>query len=135
MTSRFSSEISVRPDDIDQFNHVHHSCYLNYIQAARYDQMVKDYKMSMDDFMTRGFGWVVRSTTLNFKRPLRMGDTIIVHTQVVDMTETDISVDVEIINKRRMKSALDGRMVYTLINLESGWAEKIPDDVRKKYLV
>lgn len=135
MTTRFSSEISVRPDDIDQFNHVHHSCYLNYIQAARYDQMVKDYKMSMKEFMERGFGWVVKSTTLNFKRPLLMGDSIIVHTQVMEMNDTDIIVDVEIVNKRRMKSALDGRMVYAMINLETGWAEKIPDDIRKKYLV
>ena len=135
MTTKFSTELPVRPDDIDQFQHVHNSRYLDYIQAARYDQMVHHYKMSMKEFMNRGFGFVVKKATLNFKRALIMGDVIIVHTQVRDINLTDITVDVEIIHKKKNKLVLDAEMVYTMIKLESGWSEKIPDDIREKYLV
>jgi len=43
MYSVFQSEITIRPDDIDMNNHVHNSRYLDYMLAARYDQMIKDY--------------------------------------------------------------------------------------------
>ncbi len=135
MTSRFSSELPVRPDDIDQFQHVHNSRYLDYIQAARYHQMVNCYKMSMKEFMDRGFGFVVKKATLNFKRALVMGDEMIVHTQVREISHTDIIIDVEIFHKAKNKLVLDAEMIYTMINLETGWSEKIPDDVREKYLV
>lgn len=135
MTTRFSTELPVRPDDIDQFQHVHNSRYLDYIQAARYEQMVHNYKMSMKEFMDRGFGFVVKKATLNFKRALVMGDVMIVHTQVREMGVTDIIIDVEIFHKAKNKIVLTAEMVYTMIDLKTGWSEKIPDDVREKYLV
>ena len=59
MYSKFESEVVIRPDDIDMNNHVHNSRYLDYVLAARYEQMRRDYKMSMDEFVARGFSWVV----------------------------------------------------------------------------
>ena len=135
MTSRFSTEIAVRPDDIDMFQHVHNSRYLDYIQAARYDQMIHHYKVSMDEFMGMGFGWVVKKATINYKRSLVMGDIMIVHTQVLQIDGTDAIIDYEIINKKTTKVCCDGQMIYTMINLNSGRAEKIPDDIREKYLI
>jgi YbgC/YbaW family acyl-CoA thioester hydrolase len=135
MTTKFSSELPVRPDDIDQFQHVHNSRYLDYIQAARYDQMINCYKMSMSEFIDQGLGFVVKKATLNFKRALVMGDVMIVHTQVQDIQGSDIFIDVEIFHKKKNKLVLDAQMVYTMINLKTGWSEKIPDEVREKYLV
>jgi len=39
MNSIFETEITIRPDDIDLNNHVHNTKYLDYVQAARYEQM------------------------------------------------------------------------------------------------
>ncbi len=52
MNSIFESEIAIRPDDIDLNNHVHNTKYLDYVLAARYNQMIKYYKMSMKDYLT-----------------------------------------------------------------------------------
>jgi len=35
--SKFETEMQVRPDDIDLFQHVHSSRYMDYVLAARYD--------------------------------------------------------------------------------------------------
>jgi len=51
MYSTFETEIIVRPDDIDMNNHVHYSKYLDYLLAARYEQMHKDYKMTMGNLL------------------------------------------------------------------------------------
>ena len=38
--------------------------------------------MSMDEFIKRGFSWVVSGCTMHFKRPLRLGDIAVVKTKI-----------------------------------------------------
>lgn len=135
MTTKFSTELQVRPDDIDMFMHVHNSKYLDYVQAARYEQMIHNYKVSMPEFLERGYGWVVKKATINFKRPLNLGDFMIVSTQVQEIQGSDAIIDFEIVNKKNEKISCDGQMIYTLISLKSGRSEKIPDDIKEKYLI
>src|SRR5688572_5943127 len=59
--SRFETEMEVRPDDIDMFQHVHASRYQDYVLAARFEQMKRCYKMSMEEFLARGLGWFVQT--------------------------------------------------------------------------
>jgi len=135
VTTRFTSEIPVRPDDIDMFQHVHNSRYLDYIQAARYDQMIRCYKMSMEEFMIMGYGFVVKRTELNFKRPLIMGDVMLISTQVKEFSGSDVIVEFEIVNKKNEKISCDGIMVYAMINLKTGRSEKIPEEIQTKFLI
>ena len=135
MTSRFTSEIPVRPDDIDMFQHVHNSRYLDYIQAARYDQMVRCYNMSMEEFMIMGYGFVVKKAELNFKRALIMGDVMLISTQVKEFNGSDITVEFEIVNKKNEKISCDGFMLYTMINLKTGRSEKVPDEIQTKFSI
>ena len=135
MTSRFTSEIPVRPDDIDMFQHVHNSRYLDYIQAARYDQMVRCYNMSMEEFMIMGYGFVVKKAELNFKRALIMGDVMLISTQVKEFNGSDIVVEFEIVNKKNEKISCDGFMVYTMINLKTARSEKVPDEIQTKFSI
>ena len=135
MTSRFTSEIPVRPDDIDMFQHVHNSRYLDYIQAARYDQMVRCYNMSMEEFMIMGYGFVVKKAELNFKRALIMGDVMLISTQVKEFNGSDILVEFEIVNKKNEKISCDGFMVYTMINLKTARSEKVPDEIQTKFSI
>jgi YbgC/YbaW family acyl-CoA thioester hydrolase len=135
MTTKFSTDLQVRPDDIDMFQHVHNSKYLDYVQTARFEQMVHCYKVSMQEFMEMGFGWVVKKATINFKRPLGLGDSMIVSTQVLEIDGTDAIIDFEIRNKKTEKISCDGQMIYTLINLKTARSEIIPENIREKYLI
>ncbi|PYI85516.1 MAG: thioesterase, partial [Verrucomicrobia bacterium] len=80
--SKFETELQVRPDDIDMNQHVHASRYMDYVLAARYDQMARCYKMSMEEFIKTGFGWYVRVSHIEFKRPLGLGESFIVRTWI-----------------------------------------------------
>ena len=62
--SKFETELQVRPDDIDMNQHVHNTRYLDYVLAARYDQMERCYKMPMEEFISLGYGWVVHTCLL-----------------------------------------------------------------------
>ena len=133
--SKFTSEILVRPDDIDMNNHVHNSKYLDIVLAARFEQMGKDYKMSMREFIERGLAWVVHKCLIEYKRPLLLGDVAIVKTGILEVGTTTAKVGFEIIRKETNKLSADGYFEYTLISLKTGRSEKLPEDVVQKYSI
>ena len=135
--TRFETELQVRPDDIDMNRHVHASRYHDYVLAARYDQMARCYKMSMEEFNQAGLGWFVKTAHLEYKRPLLMGDRFIVRTWVDDIAGSHVKVRFEIVRKvgDRQKMSCEGWFDYVLVNLQNGRAELIPDAVLAKYAV
>lgn len=133
--TRFTSELQVRPDDIDMNQHVHASKYFDYVLAARYDQMERCYKMPMDEFLARGLGWFVRVGHIEYKRPLKMGEHFTVTTWIDHVEDQSVRVQFEIAKKANGKTAADGYCVYTLVSTQSGRAQSIPTDVLAKYTV
>ena len=135
--SKFETALQVRPDDIDMNQHVHASRYLDYVLAARYDQMTRCYRMSMEEFIQAGLGWFVKTAHLQYKRPLLMGDSFIVRTWVEEIGGTEVKVSFEILRKLgdRLKLSCDGWFEYTMVNVKSGRAESIPDSIIAKYSV
>ena len=105
--ARFVTEMQVRPDDIDLYSHVHSSRYLDYVLAARFDQMANCYKMSMQDFAARGFGWFQRSLTINYKRQLEIAERFKVETGIEEFLKDGVIVSFKIF-KANGKIAADG---------------------------
>lgn len=133
--SIFESELNVRPDDIDMFNHVHNSKYLDYVLAARYEQMDKFYGMSWEDFAKQGYGWVVTKVSIAFKRPLIMGDMMLIRTGIVEMNEKGCTVQFEIVNKKTNKVASDGTFDYVMIDLSTQRSAKVSEEMIKAYSI
>jgi acyl-CoA thioester hydrolase/thioesterase-3 len=133
--SKFETELQVRPDDIDMNQHVHASRYYDYVLAARYDQMARCYRMSLEEFTAAGLGWFVRTAHLEYKRPLGLGDNFIVRTWVEDMRKDSVRVQFDILKKTNGKLVCDGYFDYTLVRLNTGRAEVIPDAIAEKYAI
>ncbi len=133
--SKFTSEIIVRPSDIDVNNHVHYSKYLDFLLAARYEQMHRDYKMSMEEFIENGMSWVASNVKIDFKRALKLGDTALVETQIESYNGAQVTVNFWIKRKSNAKIAAEGSAVYTLVSIKSGRPVRIPEEILKKYLI
>lgn len=131
----FTTELKVRPDDLDMFNHVHNSKYFDYVMAARYEQMEVNYGMSMEKFIKMGYGWVVKTAHINFKRPLLMGETFKVTTGVISMDEKSSKVHFDIVSSKTGKVCSDGWMDFVLVDLETGRATKITEEMIEKYSI
>lgn len=131
----FETELQVRPDDIDMYQHVHGSRYFDYVLAARYEQMARCYRMSMEEFARAGYGWVTRTAHLEYKRPLLLGESFWVRTWIETFVRDGVRVDFEIRKKATGKLACDGWFHYTLIRLATGRAEAIPDWIVAKYAI
>lgn len=133
--SKFETELQVRPDDIDMNHHVHNTRYLDYVLAARYDQMERCYKMKMAEFLELGYGWVVNTTHVEHKRPLGLGERIVVRTWIDELMKDGVKVRFEIIKKENKKLSCEGYVLYTMVNKTSGRAEAIPDWIVEKYSI
>ena len=131
-TNHYVTRLQVRPDDIDLFRHVHSSKYLDYVLAARYDQMRRCYDCSMDEFLQKGFGWVVVSTQLNFKRPLSLDEQFDVETWIEKMERNTILVDFTLKNLQG-KTCCRGWANYAFVDIKTGRSSKIPEWVIQKY--
>ncbi|TWR28820.1 acyl-CoA thioesterase [Mucilaginibacter pallidiroseus] len=129
----FETEHRVRPDDIDMFRHVHNSRYFDYVLAARYEQMDRYYGMSMEKFMERGFGWVVRTAHVDYKRALTMGDYFTVKTGIETINDKGCRVAFTLTNKATGKVCCDGYFDYVMIDMQTGRGVKIPEDIVEHY--
>tara|TARA_R110002096_G_scaffold240324_8_gene432131 strand:+ start:291 stop:704 length:414 start_codon:yes stop_codon:yes gene_type:complete len=133
--SRFESRISVRPDDIDMNQHVHNSKYYDYVLAARYEQMERCYQMPMEAFLERGYSWFVRSSFIEHKRALNMGDIAVVQTVVEEIQKRGVKVGFEIRKESDDKVVAKGWLDYAMVSVESGRPQLIPEDIAEAYSI
>ncbi len=137
--SIFESEIKIRPDDIDLNNHVHNTKYLDYVLAARYEQMIKDYKMSMNDFYKLDYNWVISITYIEYKRALVLHDNIVVRTQFDSVNGAQCRVNFWIVKKATDKAgekvAAQGHIIYTMISIKTGRPVRIPEEIIEHYSI
>ncbi|SDR92904.1 acyl-CoA thioesterase [Opitutus sp. GAS368] len=133
--SKFETELQVRPDDIDMYQHVHSSRYMDYVLAARFDQMERCYRMPMAEFQRRGYGWFMAATQMNFKRPLGLGDRVIVRTWIERFTLIGVKVQFQIERAADKKLSCDGWFDYVMVSMETARAVRLPEDIRAKYAI
>lgn len=133
--TKFTTDLQVRPDDIDLFRHVHSSRYLDYVLAARFDQMERCYGMSMQEFLSRGCGWVVKVSHFEYKRPLGLAEKFRVTTWIEDIRGSDVEVRFDITKADGGKTACSGWCVFTHVSLSTGRPEPIGDGVIAKYSI
>jgi YbgC/YbaW family acyl-CoA thioester hydrolase len=133
--SRFETELEVRPDDLDMFQHVHASRYQDYVLAARFEQMKRCYKMSMEEFLARGLGWFVQTAHIEYKRQLGLGERFVVKTWVQEILPTGVRVDFEILKLPARKISCEGHFNYALIDMGTRRAIPVPADVLEKYSI
>ncbi|NNG26942.1 MAG: acyl-CoA thioesterase [Ignavibacteriaceae bacterium] len=135
MNSIFETEIAIRPDDIDLNNHVHNTKYLDFVQAARYEQMKNDYKMPMADFHKLGYNWVASSAYIEWKRALLLDDKIIVQARLDYIDGAQCKVNFWIVKKVNKKIAAEGNIIYTMISIKTGRPVRIPKDVIEQFSI
>lgn len=133
--SKFETNLRVRPDDIDMNQHVHSSKYIDYVLAARYDQMERCYKMPISEFTKHGLGWVVKNTFIEYKRPLLLGEEMLVRTYIDEMYKDTVKVNFEILKTSNGKLSCSGYFNYTMINLNTARAEIIPEWIIERYSI
>ncbi len=133
--TKFTTEITLRPDDIDLNNHLHSSKYMDYVLFARYDQMERCYGFSMEQFVSAGYSWVMTDCFMQFKRPLFLNDMAEVTTWVEELNKNNVEVHFLITNKKTKKRSCGGWFKYAMIDLATQRSTQIPAEIIQKYSI
>lgn len=133
--SKFETEMQVRPDDIDMYQHVHSSRYMDYVLAARFEQMERSYKMPMAEFQQHGYGWFMAATQMNFRRALGLGDRFLVRTWIEKFSLIGLRVQFEIDRQAGGKRSCDGWCDYVMISVDTARPVRIPGWILRKYSI
>ncbi|MFI5336497.1 MAG: acyl-CoA thioesterase [Opitutales bacterium] len=133
--SKFETEMPVRPDDIDMYRHVHSSRYMDYVLAARFEQMERCYRMPMSEFEKQGYGWFMAATQMNFRLALALDDRFVVRTWIEKFTLIGLRVQFEIDRKSDGRRCCDGWFDYVMVSVETARAVRIPDWIKAKYSI
>lgn len=75
---KHKTSVAVRYHDLDSFGHVNNARYLNYLEEARlqYALDVCNWDGNIQDL-----GLIVANVTIDYKRPIFLGDTLDVYTR------------------------------------------------------
>ena len=79
-----SHDIKARFYELDPYNHLNHSAYVQYFEVARIE-LLESVGYGMSELAELGFHIVVTGISTRFLAPARSGDTVTVDTEVAEI--------------------------------------------------
>lgn len=92
MTRLHRHPVRVYFEDTDAGGIVYHSCYLNFAERAR-TEMVRELGVSQQALLQTGTAFAVRRAALDYLRPARLDDLLVVETQVRAVGGATVELD------------------------------------------
>ncbi len=115
MEKILESKTKIRFQDCDPFNHLNNASYLNYLNNAREDQLIKFYGIDIYDMAkTQGKSWVTGSNQITYIRPAFLMEEVIIETQMLKFDSYSIKVEMRMWNhdKSEIKAIMWSTFVH-----------------------
>lgn len=109
------SSMKVRFHDCDPFNHLNNSRYIDYIIAARGDQLLEYYDFDIYKMAKQqGIGWVTAQTEISYLSPATLMEEVIIETQLLSFGPRSLLFEARMWNdnKTELKAVLWGKLVH-----------------------
>ncbi|MHB1006277.1 MAG: acyl-CoA thioesterase [Chloroflexota bacterium] len=107
--------IRVRHSDIDIMGHVNNAVYLQYVMEAAF-QHAESAGFTMDRMREMGGGWVVRRAEIEYLRPARAGDELLVTTTLAQMRGLRATRETKMVDAATKKVIATASTDYIWIN-------------------
>lgn len=109
------STLKIRFTDCDPFNHLNNSRYIDYMMAARSDQLLSYYNFDMYlSARTEGVSWVAAQTQIAYLSPAFLSETVCIQTRLIELTTKSLLVEAVMFdeNKIKLKSLMWAKLVH-----------------------
>ena len=94
MKKTLESSLKVRFHDCDPFNHLNNSRYIDYIMAARSEQLEEAYALDIYKLAREeGVSWVSAQTQISYLSPAFLGEEVKVQTRLLSFTDKSLLVE------------------------------------------
>jgi acyl-CoA thioester hydrolase len=126
----FTLHIQVKPEDIDELNHVNNVVYLRYVQdvaSAHWDAIAPaGFKQK--------FAWVVLRHEIDYKASAVVGDEILAETWVSTCEGFRSDRHVELFHNTTKKLLVKAKTTWVLIDADTKRPKKIEKDIIDLFL-
>lgn len=125
-----SYSITVSPDDIDELEHVNNVVYVQWIQ----DAAVKHWNIIAPEFIKQKYVWVVLRHEIDYKRPGKLNDELLIKTRVLTAGAVSSERQVQIFRKKDMQLLVESKTNWCMIDASTHRPARIPDEIKEIFL-
>ncbi len=122
--------IKVHGYHLDLYGHVNNTRYLEFLEEARWN--IKEKYFDFPEVHEQGFGFVVVHTSINYRNPASLGDTLEIRTNVLRIGNKSATFRHEIYLQGTTKLIADAEVTFVIVNLATGKAISITGEWRAK---
>jgi acyl-CoA thioester hydrolase len=112
------TEVIVRFNEADPLGIVWHGHYLRYFEDGR-EAFGKAHGLSYLDCYQHGLALPVVSVKCDYSKPLRYGDTVLVHATYVDSAAAKVMFDYRIFEAKKKTLVAKGSSIQVFVDLKS----------------
>lgn len=88
------SKTRIQYQDCDPFNHLNNSKYIDYIVAARTEQLLVNYGFNSAEIARKeGIGWVAAQTQLSYFSPASWMEIVIIESKLIQFSEYSLLIE------------------------------------------
>ena len=124
-------EISIAWGEMDALQHVNNIVYFRYFESARFAYFQR---LGMKEWLDRGLGPILASTTCNFRAPLTFPDTIAVSARTTAIREHAFVMQYGIWSPKLARVAAEGEGVLVTYDYRAGKKIPVPDELRHRII-
>ncbi len=115
------SKTRVQYQDCDPYNHLNNSKYIDYIMAARTEQLLNEYDFNSSELAKKqGVGWVTAQTQISYFNPASWMEVVTIETRLIQFSESSLLIEALMWNeaKTELKSIMWVKLVHFNIQLQ-----------------
>jgi YbgC/YbaW family acyl-CoA thioester hydrolase len=115
------SKSRVQYQDCDPFNHLNNSKYIDYIMAARTEQLLVEYNFNAAELAAvQRLGWVSAQTQISYFYPASWMEVVTIESRLLQFSESSLLVEALMWddNKTRLKAVMWARLVHFNIEMQ-----------------
>ena len=132
METYFRHRRTVAPSEIDGLGHVNNLVYLAWMVDAATGHS-ESVGWPLDRYLREGFGWVVRSHTIHYRRPAFVGEPIEVVTWIAAMTRVTCLRRYRVIRVSDGVLLAEGHTEWAFVDYSTGVPRRVAEQIVKDY--
>jgi acyl-CoA thioester hydrolase len=125
----FEITVSVKPEDIDEQNHVNNTVYLRWVQEVA----TAHWQAIASSEAQEGIGWVVLRHEIDYKAPACPGDQVVLRTWVGKASRLTFERFTEILRSSDGQLLSQARTLWCPIDAETGRPSRVSIEVREQF--
>ena len=109
------SKTRIQYQDCDPFNHLNNSKYIDYIMAARTEQILSHYNLNIAELAyQQRIGWVSAQTQISYFYPASWMEVVSIESRLIQYSESSVLIEGFMWNehKTKLKSLMWAKLVH-----------------------